>query len=309
MSGLASWNERAARAAIEAYVATVTSDGPDFVPPDGRVAVFDNDGTLWCEKPMPVQLDYTVRRFEEMAEADASLRDTQPWKAAYEQDLEWMGTAMVKHYHGDDSDLASLMAAVPRALEGLSVDQYAEDVRRFIHEAVHPTLGRTYAMCAYAPMVELLQYLASHGFTNYIASGGDRDFMRPFADELYGIPPERVIGSSQQVEYRELEDGTDVLYKSAMDVFDDGPEKPVRIWSRIGRRPVVAGGNSNGDIPMLRFARAPGRPALRLLILHDDADREFDYTAGAEDALTRAAERDWTVVSIKDDWSRVFAEQ
>ena len=152
MSGLASWNERAARAAIEAYVATVTSDGPDFVPPDGRVAVFDNDGTLWCEKPMPVQLDYTVRRFEEMAEADASLRDTQPWKAAYEQDLEWMATAMVKHYHGDNSDLASLMAAVPRALEGLSVDQYAEDVRRFIHEAVQHQLARSLYLGPQSPL-------------------------------------------------------------------------------------------------------------------------------------------------------------
>jgi hypothetical protein len=130
--------------------------------------------------------------------------------------------------------------------------------------------------------------------------------MRPFAGKLYGIPPERVIGSSQQIEYHEQDDGTDVLYKSEMDVFDDGPAKPVRIWSRIGRRPVVAGGNSNGDVPMLRFARVEGRPSLRLLVLHDDAEREFDYVAGAEQALERAKERDWTVISIKDDWSTVF---
>lgn len=303
---LDSWNDTPTRAAIEGFVETVTRDGPDFVPPEARVATFDNDGTLWVEKPMPVQLDYTIHRLGEMAEADASLRGTQPWKAAYEKDVHWMGEAMVKHYRGDDSDLGLLMAAVPKALEGLSVEDYAAEVRQFIDETEHPTLKRAYATCGFQPMVELLRYLEANGFTNYIASGGDRDFMRPFAGDLYGIPPERVIGSSQQVEYHETDDATDVLYKSEMDFFDDGPAKPVRIWSRIGRRPVIAGGNSNGDVPMMRFARAPGRPALRLLVLHDDAEREFDYTAGAEDALARAKDRDWTVISIKDDWSTVF---
>ena len=304
---LESWRDTPTRAAIESYVSGVTGDGAESLPPEERIAVFDNDGTLWSEKPMPVQLDYTISRLGELAEADPSLRDTQPWKAAYEKDHHWMGAAMVKHYHGDDSDLGLLMAAIPKALEGMSVDDYAKTARQFVKDSHHPTLGRPYAQCGYAPMVELLRYLEANGFTTYIASGGDRDFMRPFADELYGIPPERVIGSSQQIEYHELEDGTDVLYKSEMDVFDDGPEKPVRIWSRIGRRPTVAGGNSNGDIPMLRFARAPGRSSLRLLLLHDDADREFDYTAGAEDALARAKEKSWTVISMRDDWSRVFA--
>jgi len=306
---LDSWRDTSTRTAIESYVSDVTGSGPAALPPEERIAVFDNDGTLWPEKPMPVQLDFTISRLGAMAEADPSLRDTQPWKAAYEKDHHWMGEAMVKHYHGDDADLHLLMAAVPKALAGLTVEEYARSAHQFVHDSHHPTLQRTYARCGFAPMVELLRYLEGHGFTTYIASGGDRDFMRPFAGELYGIPPERVIGSSQQVQYQEMEDGTDVLYKSEMDVFDDGPEKPVRIWSRIGRRPTVAGGNSNGDIPMLRFARAPGRAALRLLVLHDDAEREFDYTAGAEDALERARERDWTVVSMKDDWSRVFAEQ
>ena len=141
-------------------------------------------------------------------------------------------------------------------------------------------------------MVELLRYLEANGFTPYIASGGDRDFMRPIAGHIYGIPPERIIGSSQALEFQEREDGNDVLYKSEMEFFDDGPTKPVRIWSRIGRRPVVAGGNSNGDIQMLRFANHPGHPSLRTLLLHDDAEREFDYTAGAEDALARAPKTD-----------------
>jgi len=157
-------------------------------------------------------------------------------------------------------------------------------------------------------MVELLRYLEANGFATYIASGGDRDFMRVVADEMYGIPPERVIGSALAIDYLETEDGNDVLYKSEMDFFDDGPTKPVRIWSRIGRRPLVAVGNSNGDLQMLRFAHGPARTGLRLLLLHDDAEREFDYTAGAEDALARAREKGWTVISIKDDWTTVFAD-
>ena len=159
-------------------------------------------------------------------------------------------------------------------------------------------------------MVELLRFLEANGFTPYIASGGDRDFMRPVAGDLYGIPPERVIGSSLEIGYRESDDDSrDVLYKAQMDFFDDGPTKPVRIWSRIGRRPVLACGNSNGDVPMLRFAKMGNRPALRLLVLHDDAEREFDYTDGAEKALQRAGEAGWTVISVKDDWTTVFAEE
>jgi hypothetical protein len=244
----------------------------------------------------------------ELAEQDPTLREQQPWKAAYEKDLHWMGAAMVKHYHGDDGDLQLLMAAIPRVNGGVSVDAYQTSVTAFFERAAHPTLGRPYRSCGYQPMVELLRYLEANDFTPYIASGGDRDFMRTIAWELYGIPPERVIGSTQAIEYQEREDGTDVLYKAEMDFFDDGPEKPVRIWNRIGRRPLIAGGNSNGDIPMLRFARTPARPALRLLLLHDDAEREFAYTAGAETALERAKTQSWTVISVKNDWATVFAE-
>ena len=306
---LASWNDGATRQSIVEYVGAVTQEGgPSYVPEPERVAVFDNDGTLWCEKPMPIQLDFTLRRLAEMAEADPSLRERQPYKASYEQDFAWLGAAMVKHYHGDDSDMRLLLGAVPHAFEGLTVDDYDAKVRAFFEEARHPTLRRPYRSCGYQPMGELLRYLEANGFTSYIASGGDRDFMRPIAHELYGIPRERVIGSSLTLEYKEHEDGTDVLYKAEMEFFDDGPEKPGRIWSRIGRRPVLAAGNSNGDIPMLRFARSALRPALRLLLLHDDPEREFDYTAGAEAALERARDRGWTVISVKDDWATVFAE-
>jgi hypothetical protein len=157
-------------------------------------------------------------------------------------------------------------------------------------------------------MVELLRYLESHDFTCFIASGGSRDFMRVLTEDLYGIPPERVVGSSFGLEYADDEHGGSLAYLAQPDVFDDGPAKPVRIWSRIGRRPVLAGGNSNGDIPMLRFAGGKGRPALRLLVLHDDPEREFDYVKGAEKALEQAQADGWAVVSVKDDWASVFAD-
>ena len=304
---LASWNDTGTHASIVDFVAAAThEEGDAFVPMAERVAVFDNDGTLWCEKPIPIQLDFTLFRLAEQAEADPSLRDRQPYAAAVERDYRWLGAAMVKHYRGDDDDLHLLMDAADHAFEGMTVEAFGAEVHSWLATATHPTLDRPYLSCAYTPMVELLRYLEGNGFTTYIASGGDRDFMRPFAEQLYGIPPERVIGSSLGLGFQVDDDGTDLLYKAKIEFFDDGPEKPVRIWSRIGRRPLVAGGNSNGDVPMLRFARYPARPALRLLVRHDDADREFAYDDGAEDALERAGTQGWTVVSVRDDWSTVF---
>lgn len=306
---LATWRDGAARTAVLDFVDRVTrEDGPDHVPPAARVAVLDNDGTLWCEKPMPIQLDFTVRRLAEMAAADPELRERQPWQAAYTQDLHWMGAAMVKHYHGDDGDLRLLMAAVTEAFADVTVEEYDARVRAFFAEARHPTLGIPYRDCVYAPMVDLLRCLEAHGFTVYIASGGDRDFMRPVAGDLYGVPPERVIGSALGLTYRPGTEQDELLYKSAMDFFDDGPEKPVRIWSRIGRRPILSVGNSNGDLPMLTFSGTGSGPALRLLVLHDDDEREFEYVAGAEDALAAAAARGWVVVSMRDDWTTVLAD-
>jgi FMN phosphatase YigB (HAD superfamily) len=299
---LSSWRDTPTRQAIVEFA------GSAAVAPEERIAVFDNDGTLWCEKPMPIQLDFTLRKFVEMAESDPTLRERQPWKAAYERDHAWLGGAVVKHYHGDDSDVRVLMAGIGEAFGGMSVEAYADDVVAFIGAAKHPSLSRPYSRCIYQPMVELLRYLEASGFETYIASGGDRDFMRAAAMSLYDIPAERVIGSSYALSYKEDDDGGTVIYKSGIDFFDDGPEKPVRIWSRIGRRPAIAGGNSNGDVPMLSFAGGRDRPALRLLLLHDDAEREFAYSAGAEDSLERARADGWTVVSIKDDWATVFGD-
>jgi hypothetical protein len=292
---LTSWNDTPTRQALVEFVESAAQE----VPPEERVAVFDNDGTLWCEQPMPIELGFILERFVEMAERDESLRARQPWKAAAERDHAWLGGAVTKHYAGDDTDAKVLMGGILQAFAGWTVDDYGAAAHAFVSAGEHPTLGRPYARCGYAPMVELLRYLEANGFTNYIASGGDRDFMRPITGAMYGIPPERVIGSSNGLRYVE---GA-VVYLAEPDVFDDGPVKPVRIWSRVGRRPLLAVGNSNGDVPMLEWASG-----LRLLVLHDDPEREFDYVAGAEAALERASAEGWTVVSVNDDWSKVFAD-
>ena len=278
----------------------------DDVPVEERIAVFDNDGTLWCEKPMPIQADFILRRLFEMAQADPDLREHQPWKAAYERDYGWLGKVLAEHYAGDETNVRTLLAGVLAAFEGITVQDFEAKSDAFLRTTQHPTLGRVYIECAYLPMVELLGYLEANGFSNYIASGGGRDFMRPISQEMYGIPRDRVIGSATTFQYTSDDRGGRITHKAEADYLDDGPQKPIRIWSRTGRRPLLAAGNSNGDIPMLEFTHHQDRPVLRLLVLHDDAQREFDYTSGAEQALEQAYKRGWTVVSIKSDWVSVF---
>jgi phosphoglycolate phosphatase-like HAD superfamily hydrolase len=272
------------------------------------VAVFDNDGTLWCEKPLPIQADFILRRLYEMAEADPDLRSRQPWKAAFERDYGWLGTVLEEHYAGDDTNVGTLLSGVLAAHQGISVEQFEAKADAFLRTTQHPTLGRTYLSCAYTPMLEVLDYLDANGFSNYIASGGGRDFMRPISQEVYGVPRERVIGSATALEYTSNGNGGTITHKAAADYLDDGVQKPIRIWSRTGRRPLLAAGNSNGDIEMLDFTHRADIEPLRLLILHDDAEREFDYTGGAERALEKARSSRWTVVSIKNDWGTVFAQ-
>lgn len=300
---LDSWHDGPTKSAIVDFVVAVTTDGgPDFVPVEERVAVFDNDGTLWCEKPAYVQLDFLIRRLSEQAAQDPSLKEQKPYAAAAAGDLKWFGTAVTKHYEGDDSDLKVLAGAILSAHAAISTEEHADRVRAFFADAKHPTLGVPYTATGYLPMVEVLRYLESNGFTNYIVSGGGRDFMRPVTWSMYGVPPERVVGSSVGLIYA---DG--VLKTTAQPEFlDDGPVKPVRIWGRVGRRPIFAAGNSNGDIQMLEYADAsPGR-SFSMLVRHDDADREFDYVAGAEQALDEAKAKGWSVASIRNEWATVF---
>jgi phosphoserine phosphatase len=304
---LSTWRDGATKDAILGYVEqTCTEGSATFVPVEDRVAVFDNDGTLWCEKPMPIQLDFILRRLAQMAEADETLRERQPWKAAHERDYAWLARVMAEHYAGDDTNVKTLGAGVVAAFANITVDQFEADSAAFLRTARHPTLDRGYLECAYAPMVELLAHLRANGFANYIASGGGRDFMRPISQEVYGIPREGVIGSAVALAYTPGAGGGAITRQLAADYLDDGPEKPVRIWTRTGRRPVLAAGNSNGDIEMLEFTQHPDKPSLRLLLLHDDAEREFDYVSGSERALDLAGSNGWTVVSIKNDWTQVF---
>lgn len=302
---LATWNDTAARRAILDFVERLTA-GDSALPPEQRVAVFDNDGTLWCEKPMPIQLDFILRRLVAMVEEDPQLSAKEPWRAAHERDYAWLASVLDDHYAGDDSKLASVAAGILAAHADISVERFEELAAEFLHTARHPTLDRSYLECAYAPMVDLLGYLRENGFATYIASGGGRDFMRPISEEVYGIPRDRVIGSAVALEYSADENGGTIVRRASADYLDDGPEKPVRIWDRTGRRPLLAAGNSNGDIEMLDFTQHRDMPSLRLLIRHDDPDREFAYTSGAERALDRAHAEGWTVVSVKNDWNTVF---
>jgi phosphoserine phosphatase len=249
----------------------VESTARDLAPED-RLAVFDNDGTLWCEKPMPIQADFLFRRMAAMAEENQSLRDRQPWKAVVDKDYDWLGGVLTKHYEGDDSDLQVLAVGILKAYEGSTIDEFESTATEFIHSASHPVLGRAYLECAYLPMVELLQYLAANGFTTYIASGGGRGFMRTISEELYGVPRDRVIGSSAALEYRE----------------DGDVAQMCKRLNRASSTTVLPSRCRSGAAP----GAAPSSPA---------------ETPTATSRCCRAKEHGWTVVSVKNDWATVFS--
>jgi phosphoserine phosphatase len=288
-NSLASWREGAAKSAILDFVESVTTPGAALVPAAERIATFDNDGTLWCEKPQYAQADFLVRRWKEMAAADPAKAEEQPYKAVVENDRAWL-TSLLDH-------LPELVKGASEAYKGITVDAFEQAVEQFFATVTHPTLGVPYAEVGYRPMRELLALLDAHDFTTYICTGGGRDFIRLVAEQMYGIPRERVIGSATTLEYRDGE-----IYRTG-DVerpIDDGAGKPEHTWMRTGRRPLLAGGNADGDVPMLRTAR------FSILLDHDDAEREFAYETGAENALAEASTRGWTVVSIKNDFGSVF---
>jgi hypothetical protein len=303
---LPSWNDGPPKSAILEFLARVSEKGEAFVPAEERVAVFDNDGTLWCEKPLPVQADFLLGEIGRMGERDPSLRDKQPWKAVVEKDYRWLASVVEKHYQGDDGDLQVMAAGLLRAYAGVDIETFEEHAAYFLGTADHPRLNRPYRRCIYQPMVELLAALEAHGFTNYIVTAGTTDFMRPATFDLYHVPPERVIGTNAALDYLDGSRVAHLIRRADLGIFDEGPAKPVQIWSRTGRRPVFAAGNSNGDIPMLHFCAHPPRPSFGLLLRHDDDEREFAYEGGAERLFERAAVEGWTVASMKDDWKVVF---
>ena len=288
-SQLGSWNDGETRSSILGFLRSVTEPGDSFVPPAERIATFDNDGTLWCEKPMYPQADFLLRRWGAMAKADPSKAKEQPWKAVIEGDKEWLA-GILDH-------IPELTQGVTEAYDGITTEAFEDAVQGFFDTASHPTLGIPYTKIGYRPMRELIDLLVTKEFHVYICSAGGRDFVRVISEEMYGLSRERVIGSGTTLEYRE---GNVYRTKGVEQPIDDGPGKPVHIWTRTGRRPLIAGGNADGDAAMLETAR------FALLVHHDDAEREFAYDAGAELALAEAGERGWTVVSVKDDFKRVF---
>jgi phosphoserine phosphatase len=220
---LPGWTDLAAKRAVLEFVERTCGTGPEAVPAEERVAVFDNDGTLWCEKPMPIQLDFIIRRLVEMGVEQPELRERQPWKASHEKDYGWFGRVMAQHYAGNDADLGLLAAGVLSAHGGISVEAFEEKADRFLRSAQHPTLGRPYLECLYAPMLELIGYLQANGFSCYIASGGGRDFMRPISADVYGIPREQVIGSSASFSYADDEHGGTIMRSRRPTTSTTGP--------------------------------------------------------------------------------------
>ena len=305
---LPSWNEGAAKKSILDFVAKVTEEGgPDFVPVAERIAVFDNDGTLWCEQPIYVQMAFAFDRIKVLApqhpSGKTSSRSRTCWTAICGRSARRRASKACS---------TSLRRRIP-ACRPTEFDQIVND---WLKTARHPRFSRPYTELVYQPMLELLAYLRATGFKTYIVSGGGIDFMRPWTEKSYGIPPEQVIGSTGKVKY-ELRDGKPVLMKlPEINFIDDGPGKPVGIYQVIGRRPVMAFGNSDGDFEMLQYTTGggPGRAARRsfgLIVHHTDAEREYAYDRKSpigrlDKALDEAPRRGWTVVNMKTDWKTIF---
>lgn len=299
---LPSWKNERSKQAIVDFVSRVTDpNDAQFVAESERIAVFDNDGTLWCEQPMYVQLAFALDRVRELAPQHPEWRENQPFKAVLENDLAQLAAA------GERGLLELVMATHA----GLTNEEFAGVVRQWIAQARHPKFGRPYTECVYQPMLELLDYLRAHQFKVYLVSGGGVEFMRVWAEQVYGIPPEQIIGSSIKLKY-ELRQGKPTLVRlPEIDFIDDRAGKPIGIQSRIGRRPLIAVGNSDGDYEMLDYVTSGEGPSLGLLIHHTDELREFAYDRDShfgrlDRALTDAPGKGWIVVDMKKEWSQMF---
>ena len=301
---LASWRDNDAKKAITEYVLRVTDEkSPDFVPAPERIAVFDNDGTLWPENPMPFQLAFALDELKQRLPDEPAWKEDAMVQAALEGDLP---TLLADHYKG-------LFHILELTGSGMTTVEFADRVRNWLATAKHPRFHRPYDQLAYQPMLELLQYLRDNGFKTFIVSGGGADFMRVFSERVYGIPPEQVVGSNARTVY-ELRDDGPVLVKTLQHLFvDDGPGKPVGIHQFIGRRPIACFGNSDGDLQMLEYTTIDNtRPSLGVIIHHTDAEREYAYDAKPKSsgklvtALADAPKRGWIVVDMKNDWAEIF---
>ena len=300
---LPSWKDGPAKQAIVNFVAKVTKTGsPDFVPPDERIATFDNDGTLWAEQPMYFQLFFALDRVKELAPQHPEWKTKEPFASLLKGDVKG---ALAGGEH-------AILEIVMATHAGMTTQEFEATVVKWIATAKHPRFQRPLTECVYQPMLELLAYLRGNGFKTFIVSGGGIEFMRPWTEKVYGIPPEQVVGSSVQTKY-EMQQGKPVLVRlPKIDFINDKAGKPVGINSHIGRRPIAAFGNSDGDQQMLEWTQGDGGARLLMLVHHDDAKREYTYGPDSKigtfsDALMAEAKKSgWTVVSMKDDWKTIF---
>ncbi|MDF1632996.1 HAD family hydrolase [Mycoplana sp. MJR14] len=300
---LPSWNDTAPKKAIVAFVDKVTAENtPDFVPESERIAVFDNDGTLWVEHPMYTQLTFALDRVKTLAPENPEWKDQQPFKAVLEGDMQALAAAGEK----------GLVDIITTTHAGMTVDEFQTIVTDWLEKARHPRFGRPYTELVYQPMLELLAYLRANGFKTFIVSGGGVEFMRPWTEEVYGVPPEQVVGSSIKTEFI-MRDGIPTLHRlPEVNFIDDKAGKPVGINAAIGRRPIAAFGNSDGDLQMLQWTTLGGTsPRFGLIVHHTDAEREYAYDRQTEfgrldEALDIAPINGWTVVDMKADWKAIF---
>lgn len=293
-TALGSWNDSPAKQAIVEFVTSTVTPGPEFVPVADRIAAFDNDGTLWVEQPLPPQFDFVFRKWAEEIRADPSLAEEQPYKAVIARDPAFFVGVATQ----EPEVIRALLAAFSRSWQGTTPDEFDAQVRDWLTTVKQPKLDRPYVELTYQPMLELIDYLRANEFRVFVCSGGGRDFMRVFAEQAWGIYKENVIGTAAEYAYAE---GRIVRAEHVLGGLDIGPGKPEHIFAQTGRLPLFAGGNADVDIEMLSAAK------FALLVNHDDEDREFAYTDGADASLATAKELDWTVTSMKDDWTTVFA--
>ena len=302
-STLATWNDGTTKSQILNFVARVTEQGgPDFVPPAERIATFDNDGTLWCEQPLLVQAFFLIDRVKELAAKDKTLTERHLFKALLEQDLDTlMGLGK-----------QALFELVFATHSGMTVEEFDPIARSWLAKARHPRFGRLFKECTYRPQVELLNFLRHNGFKTYIVTAGGIDFVRACSEEIYGIPREQVIGSSQKLRFEVDKARAELMKLADLNSFGDREAKPQNIALHIGRRPILAFGNADGDLAMLRYAKTGEGPRLALLLHHDDSEREVAYDrefrlSPLSEALQKATDYGITVVSMKRDWNVVFS--
>jgi phosphoserine phosphatase len=300
---LASWNDGTTKKSILDFVARVTeAGGKDFVAPEERIATFDNDGTLWSERPYPFQVAFALDRVKALAPQHPEWQDKEPFRSVLAADLKGM---LSGGYHG-------LIAMVAATHSGMTTDEFEAEVRQWVATTRHPTTDKLFTEMVFQPMLELLAYLRANGFKTFIVSGGGIEFMRAFAEVTYGVPPEQVIGSSGKLKF-EMRDGQPTLTKlPEIELVNDNVEKPAAIQKFTGRRPIAAFGNSDGDLEMLQWTVAGAGARFALLVHHNDAIREFAYdrtpSIGQLDkALDEANAKGWTVVDMKNDWRRIFS--